>query len=204
MKIPHKTYLLIEGTDLAGKTTAATNFIANRSDAWDLRHNSLLNAPNSLSDIADQMVESGEYGKTTINLAYAASILVDIDMFAWPRENTVQESVNIVRSIGHAHVNNDRDVENILMNALERYPEFDSAFYLTADLESRLARLAVRTNQSVNDMLVVKDPKKFFAIDDVAKSIAVERFGAKLIDTSKLSQDDVQYILSQEVFGPNS
>lgn len=202
MKIERTRYILIEGTDMAGKTTAAKNFVDARSEIWEVRHNTLMNTPNTLSEIADNMVESGGYNKTTINMAYAASILADIDMFAWPGVNTVQESTSIVRSIGHAHINNDRYIEAVLVKALERFPEFDNSFYLTADKESRLARLALRASQSENDRLVVKDPKRFFAIDDIAKSIAVDKFDAQVIDTSNMTEAEVQAILNRGIFGP--
>lgn len=201
MKIERTKYVLIEGTDMAGKTTAASNFVKGRSEPWEVRHNTLLDTPNPLSELADHMVESGDYNKTTINLAYAASILADIDQFSWPRQNTVQESTNIVRSIGHAHINNDREVEDVLIKSLERFPVFNFSFYLTADKESRLARLALRANQSENDRLIIKDSTRFFAIDDIAKNIAVDKFGAKVIDTSRLSEQEVQEIISQEAFG---
>ena len=204
MKIERTKYVLIDGTDMAGKTTAAKNFVDARSDEWEVRHNTLLNTPNTLSLIADDMVESGEYNRTTINLAYAASILADIDMFAWPRVNTIQESTSIVRSIGHAHINNDRHVEAVLVKALERFPEFDHSFYLTADKESRLARLAMRANQSENDRLIIKDSKRFFAIEDIARSIAVDRFDAQVVDTSRMTEREVQEILEQEVLSPKS
>lgn len=104
-----------------------------------------------------------------------------------------------MRSIGHAHVNNDRSIEDMLTKALERFPDFDSAFYLTANQETRLACLAIRANQSENDKLILKDPKKFLAIDDVAQNISVDRFGAKVIDTTILSEGEVQAIIEQEI-----
>lgn len=196
-------YLLIEGTDMAGKTTTANNFISSRSETWRLRHNSLLDNPNPLGILVDQMVESSEheYNKTTINLAYATSALMDIDLFEQPTENTIQESASIIRSIGHAHVNKDTDTENLLMKALDTFPKFDHSFYLTASRECRLSRLAMRATLSSNDRLIVKDSSVFFAIDDIAKNIAVDKFGAKVIDTSMLSAQEVQEIINQEVFG---
>ncbi len=198
-------YLLIEGTDMSGKTTTVKNFTDSHSDAWRVRHNSLLDNPNPLGILVDQMVDRGEYeySKTAINLAYAASALMDIDMFEWPTENTIQESAGIIRSIGYAHVNRDTGIENVLMRALDVFPNFDCSFYLTADLGSRLSRLASRAIQSSNDKLIIKDPDTFFAIDDVAKNIAIDRFGAKIIDTTALSQEDVLEIICQEATRPD-
>lgn len=192
-------YILIEGTDMAGKTTTASNFLNGRSEAWGLRHNSLLDTPNRLGTTVDQMTESRDYDKTAINLAYAASVLIDIDLFEWPQVNTIQESASIVRSIAYAHVNNDKEVESILMKYLDRMPEFDRAFYLAASHTSRLSRLALRGMQSKNDKLIVRDPKRFFAIDNIAKNIAIDKFSAQVIDTSEMTEAVVQKILKEEI-----
>lgn len=87
----------------------------------------------------------------------------------------------------------------MLAKALEIFPDFDSAFYLTANQETRLACLAIRANQSENDKLITKDPNHFLAVDGVARNILIDRFGAKVIDTTILSEGEVQVIIEQEI-----
>lgn len=195
-----RKYIHIEGTDLAGKSTIANEFMARQETPWEKRRNSILKKGNALNEIADSMYESGGYRKLTLNLAYAAAILADLDAFTWPDVDTIQESTNIVRSIGHARLDNSREVEAVLSLGLPSHPNFDKSFYLTASPEARIERLAKRKEKSRHDMILLNDPDRFFAMDEVAADVSVSRFGSKIIDTTNLSVSEVIDIIEQDVF----
>lgn len=196
-----RRYIHIEGTDLSGKSTVADEFIFRQSGPWERRRNSILKNGNALNELADDMHESGGYRKLTLNLTYAAAILADLDAFTWPDSDTLQESTNIVRSMGHARLDNSREVEDILSLGLPLHPDFDKSFYLTASPEARIERLAQREVKSRHDMILLNDPDRFFAIDDVASEVSVNRFGSMIIDTTDLKVAEVVDIIEKEVFG---
>lgn len=195
-----KKYIHIEGTDLAGKTTVANEFMARQTTPWEHRQNSILKNGNALNLIADEMFETGAYRKITLNLAYAAAILVDLDAFTWPSVDTLQESTNIVRSIGHARLDDSREVETLLTQGLQSHPNFDHSFYLTASPEARLERLSLREDTSRHDMILLHDADRFFAMDKISAEVSVARFNSKIIDTTDLTVQEVVDILEGEVF----
>lgn len=189
----------IEGTDLCGKTSVANLFMSRDTRVWAKRHNSLSPAGSRLEAFADEMSESGLHSRLTLNFAYAACILADLDTYSPPAQHTVQESTSIIRSIGHAHAGGAREIESILRGELVRHPDFDYSFYLTASLEARIDRFNKRSYNSAHDRMILSDPDFFFTIEETARALSVERFGSRVIDTSSLTIEEIVAIIQGEV-----
>ena len=86
--VPEQEPLFVhfDGTDFAGKTTAALSFVEQRSGKWEIRRNTLSDT-NPISQLADSLDASGFYDVEVIGNLYAAAILADIKTFQEPVEN---------------------------------------------------------------------------------------------------------------------
>lgn len=195
-------YLHIEGMDLAGKTSTTDRFIARSDRDWRVQRNSL-SGHNPLRDVADAMLDSQEYGRETMGTVYAAALMADLDLYRPPTADTIQESTILLRSIAFEAIKGSPRMLEMFKSQIPRHPRFDASFMLTASHEVRLGRLAQRPNASNHDKLVVRDPESFFAMEAIVGQMAVEHFGARIIDTTNLSIDAVVTIIEGDV-GTNS
>ena len=183
-------YIHIEGMDLAGKTSAAGLFVARRSEPWEIKRNSL-SERNQLRNIADEMLELGGYHHETIGTVYAAALMADLDRFERPAVNTVQESTILLRSIAFHAINGNERVLQLFEGMIDRHPQFDASFVLTASHDVRLKRLSERPNASNHDRLIARDPIRFSAMDALITQLAQQHFNATVIDTSNLPVEAV-------------
>jgi thymidylate kinase len=155
-------YVHIEGMDLAGKTSATDLFIARRDEDWEVKRNSL-SGDNPVRDLADAMLDSGEFSVETVGTVYAAALMADFDRFTRPDAPTIQESTIILRSIAYQAVNGTPRLTELFEGMMDRHPKFDASFMLNASHEARMARLAKQERHFSNhDLLIVRDPVKFF------------------------------------------
>lgn len=196
-------YIHIEGMDLAGKSSTTELFVARRTEPWEVKRNSLTEE-NPARDLADQMLETGEYGVETVGTMYAAALMADFDTFRKPEVPTVQESTIILRSIAYQAVNGTPRMTELFEGMMPRHPTFDASFMLTASHEERLRRIAERGRSfSNNDLLILRDPEKFYAMEAIVQRLAERHFHSRLIDTSDLPTQQVVEIIEQTAIAEN-
>jgi thymidylate kinase len=192
-------YVHIEGMDLAGKTSATDLFTARRSEDWEIKRNSL-SEDNPARNLADAMLDSGEYSVETVGTMYAAALMADFDRFTRPNVPTIQESTIILRSIAYQAVNGTPRLTELFEGMMDRHPSFDASFMLTASHEERMARLAKQERHFSNhDLLIVRDPVKFFAMEALVAALAKKHFQADVIDTSDMPTDKVVETIEQRL-----
>lgn len=184
------SYIHIEGMDLAGKTSTARLFVARRPDPWEIKRNSL-SEESRLRDIADEMLDTGDYSSETIGTVYAAALMADLDRFKRPEVNTVQESTILLRSIAFHAINGNERALGLFESMVDLHPQFDASFMLTASHEERLRRLDEKPDASNHDRLITRDPVKFFAMESLITELAKRRFNAHVIDTSETPIESV-------------
>jgi len=186
-----RRYIHIEGLDLSGKTSVTNEIVNMRLDEgeeWVVRHRTLSDERNELQYIADKMCGQRKHSELEVGLTYVAA-------FKYPEVNTIQESTVLLRSLAYHAIRGNSKVVAELEDMAALHPKFEQSYLLTARPEIRLARLATRASNSHNDLLIVRDPKRFARIEDKIEEYSQELFGSEIIDTSDMSiQEAAEYI----------
>jgi len=194
-------YIHFEGMDLAGKTTAAQNFIKSTNMEWDIRRNSLMPG-NPIHILADSLRKEKAYDAEVLGNLYVAALMADIRSFQWPDRNTIQDSTIILRSIAFHTVRGTPRIRGVLLDLLPEHPKFDASFVFTASIEERVKRLQKRINLasrevSEEDLMVIKKPEKFIAMEACLINISRMAFHSVIIDTSSLTPDMVVGVINE-------
>ncbi len=184
-------YILFEGLDLAGKSTVCRRFKKRAGDDWRIVSNSLVE-DNPLFQLGDRLNRAKTFSFETLGWLFFSALLADLEMFQPPHGNTIQDSTILLRSIAYHTVNKTQGLPNLLETLIDRHPAFDFAFVCKADRDTRLMRLAKRRKQNLGpeDFLVRDDPDRFFAMEQCLIEFAQRIFGATVIDTSNLENEE--------------
>lgn len=188
-------YLHIDGMDLAGKTTTARQTIIRVGGKWSIRINSLSDN-NPIYLLADSLRKEDTYAPGILGHLYTVAMMADIAVFQWPTTNTIQDSTIILRSLAYHTISGNINISAVLDDILPKHPDFDASFVLTASLEARLKRLDSRRLEhpeevASDDLMVVRKPERFLAMEACLSDIASKRFRARVIDTTNLTPDMV-------------
>lgn len=185
-----KKYIHIEGVDLSGKTSVARAFVDRQGEPWDIRSGTLCD-DNPLRELADELCETGLYGNDTLGMAYAAALKADLDLYTAPERDTVQESTILLRSLAYHAINGNHGVLRLFEEMAPYHPKFDDSFMLTASHAARLERLESRAHNTEHDLMLVRDPRRFYSIEDSVKDYSQELFGTQIIDTTDMTIAEV-------------
>ena len=185
----------LEGLDLAGKTTACRRISTALGVNWQIRRNRLT-ATNPIYDLADALRRKEDCGNAILGPLYVAAIAADLEGFVSPVQNLIQDSTLLLRSLAYHTVALTPHVVEPLTAMLPRHPRFTFSVVLTANHETRLGRLEERSRMNPeevapDDLLIRRDPERFFAMERVLVDIAREHFSATVIDTSSMRETDV-------------
>lgn len=186
------TTVYLEGLDLAGKSSCSNVIQELIGGEWTSRHLTL-SAENPVRDLALEYRDREDVSDDTISTLYVAAMKFDIDTHQDDATaNVMQDSLMVARSLAYGKVNKIAGTEQLLEIA-SMMPRFDNAFMLTASLEARQERLAQRfatkpETVTSHDKLVVADPAKFQDIEQCLTEIAVNEFGATIIDTTHMNE----------------
>lgn len=199
----NSTYIHFEGMDLAGKTTATQNFIKSTGTEWDMRHNSL-SKENPIHLLADSLRKENAYDAEVLGNLYVAALMGDIRSFKWPDKNTIQDSTIILRSIAYHMINGTPRIGEVLTDLLPEHPKFNASFVFTASIEERIKRLQQRMVKapdevSSEDMMVIKKPEKFMAMEAALIDASKKAFHSVIIDTSTLTPDMVVGVINENL-----
>lgn len=196
---------LVEGLDLAGKTSACNKLVArftpppSHSRNAFARHNALYLAADELR-LSDGL--DGDY----LGHAYLAAAALDMRLFEPPRGIRIQESTIALRSYAHYKARGEDALADGFARILDDpcYPRFEAAVVLTASLEERLKRLDKRRREAPDeiapdDLAVIRTPELFLRMEQILVEEARKRFGAVILDTTGqgLGQDEVVVAVAQ-------
>jgi len=181
----------IEGMDLAGKTTAR-NRLARCLGGWAVRSNRLCEH-NEVFDLADRLRREDALDADSLGHLFVAALAADLRWYETSENPLIQDSTILLRSLAYHRVNQTPGIVEALERMLPWHPRFTSSFVLTASIDVRRERLALRRAREADqvapdDLLVESDPAMFLAMERELIDIATMHFDAKVIDTSELDE----------------
>ncbi len=188
--------ILVEGLDLAGKSTLIEGLAAHysrRGWAVSVGHGDLC-LDNPVGKVTREMMRwdpgfTAEEGGPL----FLASHLWDLRNFQPPRGPLslhIQDSCAL-RSLAFERVVGRPEFAEKFSDVADRLPRFDAAYVLTACLETRRQRFAKRQINDLHDQFMFRDPVLFSRVDSELLHLAVDRCGARIVDTDERTMDEV-------------
>jgi thymidylate kinase len=167
--------VLIEGLDLAGKSTLVRNLqaeLARRGIPVRASRNALC-PDNPIAALADQLRRDPHTGLVETGALFLASHLWDARHFTPLPDGTVhlQDSCWL-RTLAYHTWKDTPAIPEQLARAARYFPRFDGAVFLTAGIEERQRRLEQREREQAgsndaNDHLVQSDPQGYLRLEQV-------------------------------------
>lgn len=189
--------VLIEGLDLAGKTSACRQ-LATRLKCCPEHHRNAFAHDNPLHIVADRLRCEDGLDSTYLGHAYLAAAALDLRMLKPPVRPRIQESMIALRSLAHYRARRETVLADGFARLLDdpAYPEIAGAVVLTASIEARQRRLEMRRSEAPHevapdDIAVVRTPALFLKMEEIIIREAVKRYRTTVIDTSAMTKDDV-------------
>lgn len=190
---------LVEGLDLAGKTSACNKLVERLSPRPEHSRNAL-SGENALYRAADDLRRAEGLDGAFLGHAYLAAAALDMRLFKPPQQCRIQESTIALRNYAHYKARGEDTLADGFARILDdpRYPRFDAAVVLTASLAERRKRLNKRRKEAPDeiapdDLAVIKTPDLFLRMEEILVEDAKNRFGAIVLDTTGqgLGQEEV-------------
>ncbi len=157
--------VLIEGLDLAGKSTLVRNLnaeLTRRGIPVRVSRNALC-PDNPIAVLADQLRRDPQAGLVETGALFLAAHLWDARHFVPPPDSMIhiQDSCWL-RTLAYHTWKDTPAIPEQLARAARYFPRFDAAIFLTAGIEERRRRLAQREREEpgsndANDHLVYSD-----------------------------------------------
>ncbi len=188
--------MLIEGLDLAGKSTLCNALHNQFQDFSITRRNSLI-PNNELYKQADIIRLKGLLHSSELANLYLSALNTDIIRYTKPDTFLIQDSTIALRSYSHYAARGHKSIAEKFHNLLEEHhPNFDRTIVLMATIDKRLERLEMRRELSPHeiaddDLLIERDPTTFLRMENILVDAAKKRFNAVVVDTRELSSEDV-------------
>jgi hypothetical protein len=184
----------LEGMDLAGKSSACRGLAKVLGPGWRVRRNSLC-AENPVYELADRLRKEDRYCSETLGRLYAVALRADLEGYT-PGGKIIQDSTILLRSLAYHTVAGTTGVVEELRALMPAHPRFTVSVVLTARREARLRRLDLRRQREAHevapdDLLIARDPGRFYAMEEILIRTARDCHGSWVIDTTLLSEQDV-------------
>ena len=191
------TMILIEGLDLAGKSSACKALVARMKPRHELRRNAFTGR-NPLYTIADRLRRTEGLTEEYLGHAYLAAAAMDLALFRTAPRPRIQESTIALRSMAYYRARGQTVLADGFTRLLDdpAFPAFSRTVVLTASIEARRARLEMRRREAPDevapdDLAVLRTPDLFLAMEEVIVREVVCRYDAHIIDTSDLTKAEV-------------
>ncbi len=191
--------ILIEGLDLAGKSTLTRNLVNHLREAGEeisYARNALV-PTNPVAVKADILRREEHTGLLETGALFLAAHLYDAKVFQYPKKGTfhIQDSCWL-RTLAYNILYNTRFIPDLVKTCQILQPKFDLVIYLTASNEERRKRVFKRSQESQeNDMadyLSWLNPEKLKKNDDILFEETLAIYPeTKKIDTTNMSEDAV-------------
>jgi hypothetical protein len=195
----HGPIILIEGLDLAGKSTLFHRLLSElRRKRMPTRSSRNALCPeNPIAHLADGLRRDPAASMVETGSLFLASHCWDARHFRMPPPGTIHlQDSSWLRTLSfHTH-HGTPAIPSLLRAASASFPKFDAAIFLTASITRRRQRLVQREAQHPGandwqDHLVARAPSEFRALEDCLRSLSVELAGAVVLDTSEFPPDVV-------------
>ncbi len=194
---------LVEGLDLAGKTSACKNLVVRLQPRPEYRRNAFAEK-NTLYLAADDLRRSNGLDGHYLGHAYLAAAALDVALFQPPESVRVQESTIALRSMAHYRARGEHDLADGFARLMARpdFPQVRGAVVLTASLAVRRERLEMRRNEAPDevapdDLVVITTPNLFLRMEEILIDEAIRQFGATILDTTDLNKEQVVAALAE-------
>lgn len=189
--------VLIEGLDLAGKSTLVRNLqaeLTRRGIPVRVSRNALC-PDNLVAALADQVRRDPEAGLIETGALFLAAHLWDARHFTPPPDGTIhlQDSCWL-RTLAYHTWKDTPAIPEQLARAARYFPRFDAAIFLTAGVEERRQRLAQREREQpgsndANDHLVQSDPRGYSRLEQLLWQLTHLYTKAARIETTGVPGD---------------
>lgn len=179
--------ILLEGMDLAGKSTVA-RILAERLRAAGLKvqlHRNSLCPDNPLARVAEWLRRDPDRDPLEAGALFLASHLWDLRHFHPPDCVRLQDSWWL-RTLAFERLLGRPEMARLMEEALDRRLRFDAVVYLTASLAERQERLRARPRSDAGGHWVEDNPDLFQRMDVELRRLCLRR-GAVEVDTSTLT-----------------
>ena len=195
-------WLHVEGVDLSGKSSTISSFTAGSREIWNVQHGRLGEDEDRYHFALGAV---GEYPLDLVGDLFATAVEADIATHERPGQDTIQDSLYIVRSLAYFTAVKDRRLMARFEDLLQMHPRFDQSFVLTADLDVRQERLRQRLQESPEsvsqiDQLLLHSPDFAASLGSAVVGIAQEAFDATLIDTTNMPLPEVTAFMREVVY----
>jgi dTMP kinase len=191
--------VLVEGLDLAGKSTLVRNLqaeLTRRGIPVRVSRNALC-PDNPIAALADQVRRDPDAGLIETGALFLAAHLWDARHFSPPLDGTVhlQDSCWL-RTLAYHTWWDTPAIPEQLARVVRYFPRFDAAIYLTARIEERQRRLELREREhpgsnDADDHLVMTAPDRYLALEQDLEALSVGITKARVMDTTNLSPESV-------------
>lgn len=187
--------ILIEGLDLAGKSTVCRRFVAQARGSWVVRRNSLIK-DNRIYALADELRRADALPDEPLGWLYLAALRADLAQLGGSQPDSerdiLQDSTILVRSVAHHAARGRTELVRQFTALVPELPRFDHAFVCVADRETRLRRLAKRRPENLgpDDFIVRDDFATFHRMQEQVIDLVTTHFGGVVIDTSGLENEE--------------
>lgn len=187
--------ILIEGLDLAGKSTlvrALARRLQSEGNPVRLSRNSLC-PDNPLAALADRWRRDPSRDLVGTGALFLAAHRWDVGHFRRPlgRRVHLQDSCWL-RTLAFERTFGSPGLAWLLEASSSDAPRFDRAIFVTASLEERARRLQQRAAErpgenDAGDHWVVDAPERFLLLEETLRSLAARHCGARVLDTTHLT-----------------
>jgi thymidylate kinase len=188
--------ILIEGLDLAGKSTLIEGLASHyRRKGWrvTVSHGDLC-PENPVGKVTREMMRwDPGFTPEEGGPLFLASHLWDLRNFQPPDGPTslhIQDSCAL-RSLAFERVIGRPEYAEHLERVVDRLPVFDAAYVLTASLAVRRRRYQQRIQNDLHDAFMLRDPVRFSQVDSELLHLAVQKCRARLMPTDEWSRQEL-------------
>lgn len=189
------TMILVEGLDLAGKSTLVRALEAHyRRLGYSVRTSTNNLCPdNPIAQTASKLVRwDPEFGGEEAGALFLSSQWWDARNFKRPGRGEVHlQDSSWLRSLAYEHVLGKPELAAMMERQARVLPRFDRALYLTASLEERRRRFWSRKTNDLHDHFAFRSPDTFTHIDQKLKKLVCAWEDGIAINTDGLTADQV-------------
>lgn len=186
--------ILIEGLDLAGKSTLVEGLRAHfESRGQKVRvANGQFCQPNPAAEVARQLVrwDSG-FGGMEAGSLFLSTMLWDERHFLSPSEGVHLQDSSWLRTLAFEQLYGSPVLAQLMEQVGTRLARFDAAVMLTAALPERQRRLRMRAQNDLHDELASRNPQKFLAIEQRLAELVQSWERGRVLATDGLTPQQV-------------
>jgi thymidylate kinase len=192
------TMVLIEGLDLAGKSTLTRQIIEHaKSNHIDISTSRNALVPtNPIALIADEYRRDKKAGYLETGALFLAAHEYDAIEFKYPAPGKVHiQDSSWLRTLAFHTLHKTRWIPDLVKSVSRHQPEFDAVIYLTASTAVRQQRVLKREKEAPHendhsDYLCFSNPKKLEQLDQLLLAKTQEVYPhVKVIDTTNVKPD---------------